>query len=737
MFANLWLALGALGGAIPIIIHLLNRRRFKIVRWAAMEFLLASLKKNYRRIQMQNWLLLLLRALLIVLMALALARPKLAPSAVAGALGTKSRHVVLVLDTSMSMRYRRGQESCFDRAKAIASSILRSLNKGDVVSLVRVSDTAVPVVREATVDVELVEREIARAEPGWGGTDLRAGLAAAGELLATSRKPSKEVYLLTDMQAAGWGKPDQAPSDELKAALERMRKTAKAFVVDVGAERPENTAVVGIVPTSKTLGVGAATEFEVTVANFGRSARQGLQINFLIDKFGQNSQAVDVAPGESTTVTFSHTFRTPGARLVQATIGEDRLRADDVRHLAVQIEEFLPVLLINGEPAERASDSETFYLERALRPPAPLGAVLASHVKPKTITEFDVAAVNFESYRMVVLANLASLAAEDTVRRLEDYVRNGGSLVVFPGDRVDTRFYNQQLFRDGDGLLPARLGNEVGSLGEDPTPVRLDLVQPIYEPFRRFTGERAIYIRQHVLFYRYLELELPDRREDLRVVATFDSGSPAIVEKPFGRGRVLLFASTADTEWNNFARMPAFLVVMQDLVGHLAASDYEQRNVLVGEPYRRTFSPEELVETVVVRPPGEQAPEVTLKPFLRAAPEPKPGEPPRPTYTELIFDETGTAGAYELELLRSDGVKRPIEYVAANPPPGESRVDRATAAQVRRMLPGFTFTLADSSSELNVAVRAARTGRELARPLLWAVLALACVELVLGRVFGR
>jgi hypothetical protein len=635
------------------------------------------------------------------------------------------------------MRYRRGQGTCFDAAKAVARSILESLHKGDVVSLVRVSDTADPVVREATVDVELVEREVARAEPGWSGTDLRAGLVAAAELLRTSKKASKEVYLITDMQRGGWGKPDRAPGDELRAALEQIRKTARAFVVDVGVEKPENAAVERIAPTSKTLGVGAATEFEVTVANFGRSPRRNLQVSFLIDKFAQNSQTLDVEPGKTTAVTFSHTFRTPGARLIQAKIAEDRLPADDVRHLAVQIEKFLPVLLINGETAERPPDNETYYLERALRPPAPVGAVLASHVQPKTITEFDVDAVNFESYRMVVLANLASLPTGDVVRRLEDYVRNGGALIVFPGDRVDSGFYNEHLYRRGEGLLPARLGPEAGSLGPDRRPARLRLVEPVYDPFRRFTGDRAIYIEDKVLFFRHVELRLPDRREDLRIVARFDSGPPAIVEKQFGRGRVLLFASTADTEWNNFPQTPAFLVVMQDLVGHLAASDYGQRNVRVGQPYRRAFSPEELVESVVVRAPGEGAAEWTLKPVLRAAPESKPDAAASPTYTELVFDGTDIAGAYEVELIRSDGAKQPIEYLAANPPPEESRIERATPAQIRATLPGFEFTPVDGGSELTRAVRKARTGRELARPILWTVLALACVELVLGRAFGR
>ena len=182
-FVNVWLALGAVGGAIPIIIHLLNRRRFKIVRWAAMEFLLASLKKNYRRVRFENLLLLLLRVLMIVLMALALARPRISESGLIASLGAESRHAIIILDHSLSMQYRDGRETSFDKAKAVAHRILESMSHGDVVSLLAMSDITEPIIREASLDIELIKHELERLRPGWGGTDVRRALIAAAELL--------------------------------------------------------------------------------------------------------------------------------------------------------------------------------------------------------------------------------------------------------------------------------------------------------------------------------------------------------------------------------------------------------------------------------------------------------------------------------------------------------------------------------------------------------------------------
>ncbi len=735
---NGWLALGALGGSIPIVIHLLNRRRFRIVRWAAMEFLLASLRKNFRRVRIENLLLLLLRVLMIVLLALAIARPVITESGLMSALGTESRHVVIILDNSLSMRYREGADTCFSRAQGAARGILESLNKGDVASLLAMSDAAEPMVKEATLDIDLVKREVKRAEAGWGGTDVRKALVAAADLLSASKKPRKDIFIITDMQARGWGKKGEKPSAELRAALDRLAEEAKVFVVDVGCREPENLAVTRLVPSFKVVGTGSSTEFQVEVTNFGRTRKSGVRVSFLIDKFNQDARKLDIAPGETEAATFSHTFHKKGAHVVQVRLSEDRLAADNLRHLAVNVEEFVPVLLVNGETSTEIDENETYHIARALKPPAAPGSPRPSHIEPTTITEFDISATDFEKYRLVVLANLASLPAEDVVPRLEDYVKQGGALVVFLGDRVDATFYNQRLFKDGAGLLPARLGLEVGSVGEDKKAVHIDLAKPVHPAFQHFTGETAFYVTRSILFFKYFDLKLPKDTENIRVVAQFDTGSPAIVERTYGRGRVMLFASSCDTEWNNFARRAAYPVVMNDLVSHLATGDYEQRNVIVHQPYRRTFAPEELIETVKIRPPGDAAQETELRPYpVRTAPKKDRPDSAMPVVTEILFPDTDIAGPHELEPRKKDGTKHPIEYFAVNSPPEESDLKRYSADEAKEAIKGLEFKYATGVTDLELAVRQSRTGSELARSILLALLAVCCIELILGQRFGR
>ena len=113
-----WLA----AAAAPLLIHLWSRHRFREAPWAAMQFLLAALRKNSRRLQIQQWLLLALRTLLIAIVVLAVAEPYGENSAAGGA--SAPAHKVLVIDGSFSMAYREGETSRFDRAKSSAADLV-------------------------------------------------------------------------------------------------------------------------------------------------------------------------------------------------------------------------------------------------------------------------------------------------------------------------------------------------------------------------------------------------------------------------------------------------------------------------------------------------------------------------------------------------------------------------------------------------------------------------------------
>src|SRR5258706_4636341 len=124
-FFNPGLMWFALGGAVPVIIHLLHRQKYRRVQWAAMEFLLAAIKKTQRRLRIENLILLLIRILLMVLLALAISRPFLQASPLSILAETDTHHI-LVIDNSYSMGYKKGSKSNLDNAREAADKVLDS-----------------------------------------------------------------------------------------------------------------------------------------------------------------------------------------------------------------------------------------------------------------------------------------------------------------------------------------------------------------------------------------------------------------------------------------------------------------------------------------------------------------------------------------------------------------------------------------------------------------------------------
>ncbi|MHC4199866.1 MAG: BatA domain-containing protein, partial [Planctomycetota bacterium] len=156
---NAFLAGFVVLGAVPVIIHLLNRRRFRIIVWAAMDFLLATMKKNQRRIQLRDLILMLLRAFAIIFLALALARPTLAPGRlILGPQGEVA--AVVLLDNSLSMAYDAGPRTRFDLAKEQGVAVVEALPKGSSVALVLMNDDAVAEIPEPSHELAFVKAEI-------------------------------------------------------------------------------------------------------------------------------------------------------------------------------------------------------------------------------------------------------------------------------------------------------------------------------------------------------------------------------------------------------------------------------------------------------------------------------------------------------------------------------------------------------------------------------------------------
>jgi hypothetical protein len=743
--------------SIPIIIHLINRRRFRRIDWAAMEFLLEALKKNRRRIRLEELILLAVRIVLIGLIGLFLARPILSERGIEW-LGSafRSEDKVFLLDDSFSMSRREADRSAFQRAAEAAGAQVRRLaerGSRDRITLVRASRAGDPILRGAFVDREralAIDDSLKRLSPTDGRLQLAAALqaiadGAAGEAGEGAPRP-RSILIVNDLRAADWTDGRGGPDEALRGALARLagseENPARIAVLDVGSDDRANIAITGSAVDGATPIAGIPADVRVTVRNFGASAARGLSLRLRFapapqsagDAAGASGATVlgpsidDLAPGASVEHAIPCTFRKPGhyGVTVELTGARDPLPGDDSFLLAVEVVSGTEVLLVNGEPSSDPLEGETDFLEQALAP----GGEVPSGIVPSIVVEDGFPRQGIERFVAVFLANVHSVP-DEVARLLSAYVRDGGSLVIFLGDQVDGALLNRQLGSpaavpgggtgtppgDAAGLLPARI---VALQDAASDPLRLS---PSFDHayFRRFRD--AADILSMARFERFFVLEPVQAAQ---VVARFSdaAGSPALVEHAHGKGRVLLFATSADIEWNDWPRNPLYLMVLQEIVSSLARSRSRSAEHLAGAPVAVPVDIATHALEARLRGPGYPSDPERILAASTAESD---------SAFRFRLEDTHRAGLYALGLRTKAGEEEWLQ-LAVRRDAAESDLTPVTAARIRELYPEAGIeVMRDAASLADVG----RGRFEASDILLWLFVGLLFVEAFLARWFAH
>jgi hypothetical protein len=537
------LALLALG-ILPVLAHLTRQRPTERVAFGAMLLIQRLVKRLRRRRTLKDRLLLLLRALAVLLLALAAAGPQLLTPGDIPEYGGSGR-VVLVVDRSMSMRLIDGGASLLSRARGLASKRVSSLPPGTKVGLITYADEAEPLTTELIDDHERVSNLIARIEPSRGSSNLKDALLEARRML--EGEPG-EVLLFTD--EAG---PTMVPS--ANEELARLVDAGSAVLPQVvHAEPPRNVAVV-----RATYGDGLeGGQVVVRLVNYGPDPLE-VPCEVELPDGARIPVFVDLPPeGEAEA-------RVTIPREALGGVGEVHcddpdLPGDDRRYFHLPRVGASRVLVVDGDPGDTPTASEVYFLERAL---APWGGV-KSGVTPDVISPAGLSALDPDEHRVVFLANVSD--PRPVGAHLRDFVRRGGALVISAGDNVTADRYNAAL----GPLLPSplRKPRSLADRAEDPVPLRLpDLDLELFSPFSR--AGRGGFTR--IGAWRVLTFTPYTDGGDVRTLLSFEGGAPALVERTFGSGRVLVWTSSMDLAWSNLPLQATFMPLIQRMVETLGA----------------------------------------------------------------------------------------------------------------------------------------------------------------------
>jgi len=719
-FANAPLLYGLAAASVPILIHLLNRRRFREVHWAAMRFLLAAIRRNQRRIRIEQWLLLAIRTLIILLVVTAMAKPFLESMGVV--LAGRRVHRVLVLDSSLSMGYTAGGVSRFDQAKSLAAELVKSSRPGDSLSLVLMGQPPRAIIPAPSKNLKEVEKEVADLAITHGSTDLTASFQKIDEVLGASDIAQKEVVFLTDLQAASW-RPPAGAADGLKRVLARfMAREPHSILIDLGERGGENRAVTDLQLDVPVVTVGSSVLLRGVVHNYGTKKVEDLRARLIVDgRLGPASTPGDLAPGEDMPIAFPQEFSSPGEHVVELVIDDDALPLDDRRWMVVPVRESLNVLLVDGQFKPEPYQAETDYLAQALSP-TESSPGQPNPIKVEVVSESQISRRELGPYDAVVLCNVNQFTQVE-VNALEDYLKQGGGVVIFGGDQVVADNYNRLLFQGGKGLLPAEVKGSVGDAAKKQGAFRFNPIGYRHPLIAAYQGAGAPVTAglTGTLIWQYLKLATP-KDSNAHVALALDNGDPAVLEAPRHRGTVIVVATSADTAWSNWPIHKSYPPVMQQIVLRAAAGRMNERNIRVGQPYDQSFPETAMAAPTTVVTPKGQAIATKLQ--------------PAGSVSQFHFDQTDLSGRYQVRIGPPLGLESSF---AANPDPAESDITRLDQALLGELLPGWKFMYVHPSDWKELTSDAASVGRrgELHRPLLYALLVLLLVESFVAWKFGH
>jgi len=613
-FINPLMIIGLLGISLPILAHLLSKRKYDVVDWGAMQFL--ELGQNARRkILLEQILLLLLRIGLISLLVLAFMRPW-AEGSWTKAVSTENRDVVIVIDGSYSMGWEGQSVTPHNAALRFADHLIDDLKPGDTVAVIDAREQARVLIESPTRDHALARETLNDIPPPAGTVNLAEAMRKAAQILSRTSNLAREIVVLTDGQSKGWRAADGGLWVQFDDLLEQPSVRPRTWVIEVGsasASERVNFSVEKLQLNREVTAVGYPVRIKTKIRSFGakqpRTRKVYLEVNG--QRLKQKTLQKTIKPGGEASVEFEYQFSSAGSHRVSVVLERDSLPGDNRADAAVTVTEAVPVLLVDGDPHPiDVIKSETVFAHSALTPednPAPW--VKAEVVSWEKLTPRLKDLTNYEA---VYLANIPRLT-DAQMAALTEYVANGGGVFLALGDKIERTHYNSKLFAKGAGLLPAEIQTLKENKDESKQTVQVvskSLEVPWIQRFRAehdggFCDVRFSH-RWTTKPAKAAKAELPVKKSsgkadvamkdgkttsntrsvsfsDAVVAARLNTGDPLIITRKIGRGGVVLMTSAIDGDWSTLPAKDDYTPLLHEIAFFLASSK-TSRNVATGTP---------------------------------------------------------------------------------------------------------------------------------------------------------
>ncbi len=673
--------------AAPLIIHLLTRLRYRRVRWAAIDFLLNNETKAVRRARLQQILLMILRTLILAAALMVLLEPILR-GGIGRLLGSGNKMVIL-LDGSASMSSTTAGGSCFERGKHAALNAIAMFPRGTAAAFGLMAGECRISSREPLRDLRAVSNAIETARLTDGAADIPQAITAAAETLQRSGGGGV-IWILTDTQASDWRAVDSGAWEGARKALELAGKP-EIVVTPLERSAGVNFSFAGLSLSPPVPTEGDAPRLTATVQLNAERKAPGAEsasaptsvvtnVSLYFDGERVDSASVNFHEAARADCVFDLPTLKAGAHSGYVQLDPDVIPADTRFYFPLRTEDQAPVLVVEGQPAARPDKAPSHFISLALKP-AEAESGYRSPFLPKVIEADALSDLLLQPFEAVFLADVPSLS--DPVRqRLDEYVQAGGLLVIFPGEHTVPAEWTADKFP----------GIPLQAFRDFPADKRAKVAWASQQ--NPLTQTLPLEGLNRLLISRLFPIEPPAgsiEKLAAQVLMSTDSGQPFLVVQQVGKGRVFLFAVSAQLDFSNLPLVPFFPPTVHRLVlNHLV-----EKGITASH---RAFTP--LIVPVRAEWPRIVTPDGRVEPLTPMQSDPD----------KASFEDTAFAGFYRLTAAPAGSVPPKDEggpiVGTINVPPEESTMELISEAVIGNLLQGFRVTTMAANGDL------AATGHE-------------------------
>ncbi|MCH5374459.1 MAG: VWA domain-containing protein, partial [Planctomycetes bacterium] len=571
---------------------------------------------------------------------LALARPTLPGSWI----GNKERsETIVVLDNSLSMERKAGDESRFEAAISSITDLLEDLPDGDSVRVLLASPYPIWAtagsLRVESGSREQLADQLHGLQTAGSSSDLLAALFTAAQAEQQPTTQSRRIVLVTDGQGTDWNFDDETSWQRFQETLKAAPLPTDLEIIELSDEniQQSNLAVHDIRVSRIVTGVDQTVTLSAQVVNYGNATSSPETLKWMIgDRTYLESDVPALEGGSTHDVFWQHSFAETGSFSISCRLdADDALLADNEATTIIEVVESVPILLVESNPNLAELQRDAFFVQAALGwiDGQPLDE--RSVYVPRLIGPDELSFVELNDQHAVVIPNFQSLSQE-AVQKLQDFVYQGGGLWIALGPRSDAEDFNQYFFAEGNGLAPLeidRISEQTNPEGET-SAMKINPFQEEHPATAHLTDSQRLDTGD-VSVNRHWRFQPADDGQETSVLLSLTDGEPLVLEKYYGRGRVIVQSIPLRMQWSDLARSQAFVVMIQEWMSYLTQPRAVQHNLSPGEPIVVERPDEGLRNAILNTPQGD---EVELTADVRG--------------DRVVFQSGRTAlpGEYSLEL---------------------------------------------------------------------------------------